>query len=128
MQQVLPFQALRAKTDRVTKPLRVSQMESAASPGRVSRRAQVGRERPPVFGRWSAQTPPGSASGSLPPILRHSELDNDVDAYIFADIDDDASVDCQRDRVVRGSASEFVTLSRSVLRCKAAVVDAAVER
>ena len=32
LQQVLPFQPLRAKIDRMTKPLRVSQMESAASP------------------------------------------------------------------------------------------------
>ena len=90
--------------------------------------AQVGRERLRGEAGRGLGGPAPKNRGSLPPILRHSELDTDVDAYIFADIDDAVFIDVQRDSVVGGSASEFVTLSRSILRCKAAVVDAAVER
>gem|GEM_PF-3876465 len=97
MQQVLPFQGFRAETDRMTKPLRVSQMESAASPGRVSRPAQFGRERPPVLGRWSAQRHPRLRLGSLPPILRRADTARDVDDDSMDDISIDTSVDSERD-------------------------------
>ena len=99
MQQVLPFQALRAKTDRVTKPLCVSQMKSAASPGRVSRRAQFGRERPPVFGRWSAQNPLGSASGRSRPPCARVDVHRDIDIFIVIDVRDDKHANAEREQV-----------------------------
>ena len=100
MQQVLPFQVVRAKTDRVTKPLRVSQMESDASPRRVSRRAQFGRERPPCFGALVRPKPSRLRLGSLPPkprsvvvyrinLVVEDHVDDDV-RDTFVDEDDDA--------------------------------------
>ena len=100
MQQVLPFQALRAKTDQLTKPLRVSQIERAASPGWVSRRAQGGRERPPVFGRWSAQNPSGYASGRSRPPCAKTVLPVDIVDDVADDADTDSGVISERDNGV----------------------------
>jgi len=79
-----------------------------ARPALGGPRVQGRRERPPVFGRWSAQAPLGCASGSLPPTLRQSELANDVDVRVVVDIDDDTFIDAQRDRVASENAYEFV--------------------
>ena len=86
-------------------------MESAASPGRVSRRAQFGRERPPVLGRWSAQTPPGSASGRSRPTC--ARIDDDIELLTYAqlvafiddyrDIEDEAANDIDDDIDVDGN-------------------------
>ena len=70
----------------IAKPLTLSRITDAASPIRNSRRAQGGRERPPVFGRWSAQNPLGCASGrSRPPcvktMLRLDMVDDTADDF-----------------------------------------------
>ena len=73
----------------IAKPFAISRIEDAASPIRRSRRAQGGRERPPVLGRWSAQNRLGSASGrSRPPCAKPSFRVDLVD-----DIADEADVD-----------------------------------
>ena len=112
LQQVLPFQAVRAKTEKMTKPLRVSQLENAASPGRVSRRAQGGRERPPVFGRWSAQNPLGSASGRSRPPCANTMLRLDLVDEIADDVDVDNDVITERDIRVDLDDFNFVDNSR----------------
>ena len=73
----------------IAKPFPVSRIEDAASPLRHSRRAQGGRERPPVLACWSAQNRLGSASGrSRPPCARTVFR---VD--LVGDIADDSGVD-----------------------------------
>lgn len=112
MQQVLPFQAVRSKTDRMTKPLRISHIESATSALRVSRRAQVGRERPPVFGRWSAQNPPGCASGRSRPTCAKTMLPEDTVHDIADDADGNSIVVSERDIRVEHHDFDLVDTSR----------------
>ncbi|MDA1236239.1 MAG: hypothetical protein O3A53_15740, partial [Acidobacteria bacterium] len=80
--------------------------------GRVSLRAQVGRERPPVFGRWSAQNPPGCASGRSRPPCAKTRLLVDIDDDIADDPEVDSSVVCERDIRVEHHDFNLVDTSR----------------
>ena len=81
----------------IAKAFTVSRITDAASPLRNSRRAQGGRERPPVFGRWSAQSPLGCASGRSRPPCTKTMLRVDMVDYIADDSDIDTGVITARD-------------------------------
>ena len=87
-------------------------MESAASPLRPSRRAQVGRERPPFLGRWSAQNPPGYASGRSRPLCAKTVLPADIVDDIPDDADVDSIVVSERDIRVEHHDFNLVDTSR----------------
>ena len=81
----------------IAKPSTISRIEDAASPIRPSRRAQGGRERPPVLGRWSAQNRLGSASGRSRPPCAKTILHVDLVDDIADDTDGDTGVVSERD-------------------------------
>ena len=79
------------------KPFTFSRIADAASPLRNSRRAQGGRERPPVLGRWSAQNRLGSASGRSRPPCAKTILRVDLVNDTADDADVDSDVITERD-------------------------------
>ena len=96
----------------IAKPSTISRIEDAASPLRCSRRAQGGRERPPVFGRWSAQNRLGSASGRSRPPCAKTMLRVDLVDDLRDEADVDSGVISERDIRVDPNSFNLVDNSR----------------
>ena len=112
MQPVLPFRTQPNAMSQTAKPFTVSRIEDEASPLRPSRRAQGGRERPPVFGRWSAQNRLGSASGRSRPPCAKTNLSVDNVDDMLDDTDVDSGVISERDMRVDHDDFNLVDTSR----------------
>ena len=95
----------------IAKPFTISRIEDAASPLRPSRRAQGGRERPPVLGRWSAQNRLGSASGRSRPPCAKTILRIDLVDDVRGEADVDTGVIIQRD--IRVDRHDFNLVANS---------------